>query len=228
MKVFLMTLCASSAFAQIEQPKLGTMLTHSGEARVVSGIAGSVTIGDAVAAGVVSMGCSRAVCLFLTEPALISFDESGALVYFLETRMLARWQGGVYTPVEFAVTGEIIAIRSGLFAVRRQGGVWIVRNGDQIVQALPRSTRAVILLADGVLFTTANETILRRADGSELRFAIEPVRSFSWISDHYVQAIGRNASYAIRIDAGRERAFELPEVLANALPDGRLSGDREP
>lgn len=212
MKVFLIVVCVASAFAQVEQPRLGTMLTRQGDARVVSGVAGSVTVGDAVASGIVAMGCSQTGCLSLTEPALISFDESGALVYFIETRLLARWQSVVYTPVAFDVTGEILAIRSGLFAVRRRGGVWVVRDGDQIVQALPRSTRAVILLANGVLFATAGEVILRRADGTEQRFPIEQVRSLSWLNDNYVQARARDASYAIRIDLGHERAFQLPEI----------------
>ena len=55
------------------------------------------------------------------------------------------------------------------------------------------------------------ETLVRQ-DGTEQRFAIEQVRSLSWLSDNYVQARARDASYAIRIDAGHERAFELPEI----------------
>jgi hypothetical protein len=78
---------AQDSSNQIGQPQLGAMLTAAGAPRVVFGVTGSVTIGDAPAEGVLSsnnvpsildMGCSRGMCLMKTDSALVSFAASTA------------------------------------------------------------------------------------------------------------------------------------------------------
>ena len=113
MKTILALLAATCAFApvtwaQIEQPRLGTMLSRDGSPWAVFGVAGSVTIGAIPAATgpasspasgatsgppsgnvpatgavvlalpVVSMGCSRTMCLMKMESALVSLASSVA------------------------------------------------------------------------------------------------------------------------------------------------------
>jgi hypothetical protein len=235
MRIAVSILMAGCVWAQIEQPRLGAMLTRDGAARQVFGVAGNATLGDPMTSGVLSMGCSRSTCLLKTGsaiisstgsvnappgPAIFSFDGAAALVYFSETRQLMRWHDNQLDPVEFDVSGQVIAIANGLFAVQRASGVWIVRNGDKVVQSLPRGTRAVLLFTGGVVFATRQAVVLRRTDASEQIFPIDPiglinavdaVESFSWLGENYVQVRTRSANYALRIDVGHERMFQLPE-----------------
>lgn len=210
-------LFACAGTAQIAQPKLGAMLARDGSARPVSGVAGSVTLGDSVASGVVSMGCARAGCLFFQEPALIWFDsanqQGSALIYFISTKQLVRWHNDSVSPIPFDVSGEIIAIGDGLFAVRRRSGIWIVRDGDKIVLALPHDTRAVLLIGGEAVYATRHEVVL-----GDTRFAIENVESLTWLGENYVQARTRDSSYAIRIDPGHEQFFLLPELAPEPQP----------
>jgi hypothetical protein len=226
MRILLSLLSVGCAWAQISQPKLGAMLSRDGSARDVLGVTGSVTLGDPVTTGVLSMGCSRTTCLLKTDstivsatgsvdappgPAIFSFDAGGALAFFPETRQLARWQNDSLTPVDFDVSGEIIAIGDGLFAVRRATGVWIVRDGDRAVQSLSHETRAALLFDGGILFATSRALILRRPNASEQSFAVEGVESLSWLGESYVQVRTHRLSYALRIDAGHERMSLLPD-----------------
>jgi hypothetical protein len=229
MKFTVSILMASCAWAQIEQPQLGAILTRDGAARQLFGVAGNATLGDPMTTGVLSMGCSRSACLLKTDtailsssgsvdappgPAIFSFDSAGPLVYFSETRQLMRWHDNQLNAVEFDVSGQVIAIANGLFAVRRASGVWIVRNSDKLVQSLPRGTRAVLLFTGGVVFATRHAVVLRRTDASQQIFPIDAthaVESLSWLGENYVQVRTRNANYALRIDPGHERIFLLPE-----------------
>jgi hypothetical protein len=148
MKTILTLLVVGCASAQIQQPQLGAMLTGDGRARAVFGVTGSVIIGDAPTEGVLSqgsapsiltMGCSRRMCLMKTDSELVSFSLSTAasptgsmqvnapagpasfwfesstagqpaLVYFPGSRQFMRWQNGQLSPVDFDVTGEILSI----------------------------------------------------------------------------------------------------------------------
>lgn len=98
MKTILILLVAGCAWAQIQQPRLGVMLTGAGAPRAVFGVAGSVTLGEPLSAAdstssptsgatssnsppsgvVVSMGCARRLCLMKTDAALNSFAGSAA------------------------------------------------------------------------------------------------------------------------------------------------------
>jgi hypothetical protein len=274
----ILLLFLSCSWAQIQQAQLGAMLGSDGVRRAVFGVAGSVTLGlplgggGPVLSGVLSMGCSRRMCLMKSESTLASSVDSAlvivdappgpamfwfegvnggngdsrgagdsAVVYFPRSRQLARWQNGQLSPLDFDVTGEILSIGEAsdgtlLFAIRNLAGTWIVRNGGAIVQSLhvagasPRSSGSVLLLPNGVLFTTTEGLILRRPDASEMVFAlarVEPESSeaghseaesvtLSWLGENYVQVrvhgpLGNDLNYALRIDPGHERIFLLPE-----------------
>ncbi len=231
MKFAIAVLLSSYAVGQIEQPRIGVMLNRDGSARPVLGMAGSTTLGDAAANGVISSSCA-AICLFKTDsaivsatgsvgappgPALFSFTSDSVLVYFPRARKLARWHSDQLDPVSLTIPGDILAMGNNSFVVRRPGGVWIVNSADQPVGSLPFETTAALLLDSGgsldsgVLYATPSELIIRRPDQSLQIFSISGVTSLSYLGQNYVQVHTRDANYALRIDPGHERAFLLPE-----------------
>jgi hypothetical protein len=228
--LFFLSVCA---WAQIEQPQLGTMLDRAGDARPVLGVSASVTLGTPVATEVVSMACSRRWCIASTAAGLLSwgsgrqwssgtpagpavFAFSGDSVYVYSSGQLAKWREGTPESVDVDVSGEILSMRvvDGTleFAVRRDDGTWIVRDGNTIVAALPEATGPVMLLDRAVLFATDDAVVLRGTDASEIRFAAAGVDSFVVMGDGYVQIRARDSNHALRIEAGREKLFLLPEI----------------
>lgn len=211
------------------------MLAPDRSARPVYGVTGSVTLGAPAATGILSLGCSKLLCLMKTDssilspsgiaaapkgPAWFSFNGDSALVYIPQVRQLARWHDNQLDPVDFDVPGEILAVRGApdqiTFAIRNDAGVWIVGPGNTVLQSLPGATGPVLLLDNGgVLFASSDALILRRPNTSDLRFETGPVASLAWLGEHYVQvgvqARTRESNYALRIDAGHERLFLLPE-----------------
>jgi len=63
MRILTFFFTLASALAQIEQPGLGLMPDQNGAARPVLGLAGAVTLGDAIVNGVQALGCSKQWCL---------------------------------------------------------------------------------------------------------------------------------------------------------------------
>ena len=233
MRIACVLLFSVVALAQsgLNAPRLGMMLDTAGNARPVFGISGSATLGDPEKSGILSLACSHHFCLFKTEaaivtteyaveappgPALFAFAGDSALICFPLTRACARWTDGALEPVAIDVPGEILSLRVRAngniqFAVRRTTGTWIVDTRDQAIDSLPTVTGPVILLEDAMIYTSSKEVILRRDNGSEIRFPLHAVESFSAMGEGIVQARTRRATYAIRITRGRERIFQLPE-----------------
>jgi hypothetical protein len=229
--LFLLSL---NLWAQLEPPSLGTMLDSAGAARHVTGVAFAATLGDPLAANVTSLACTAAVCAAQTDASLIFWNantrkeipDSGGpaqfafdadSVYILQSGMLTVLQGAGFARAKIhsrkqQITGDILAMRitSGIpeFAVRRADGVWIVCDGDIAVTALP-ADGPVLLLPDAILYASGDETVLRRADATEIRF---PVRADAFIamSDRTVQIRSGPSSFALRLDS--EKLFQLPEA----------------
>ncbi len=221
--IFFFAVCAS---AQMEQPRIGTMLDSSSLARPVFGVAASATAGGALGR-FLSIACSSGACAAKTAheivswsaagrqsipapkgPAIFAFDRDSILVY--SNHKLIRWRGGAVEPVPLNITGEVLSMRGPDFAVRRDDGTWIVQDGDIAVAAIPEATGPVMLLDGAVLFAANDETVLRRADG-DVRF---PVRANAFIamSDAYVEIRSGSLNYALRIEPRREKLFVLPEA----------------
>jgi hypothetical protein len=233
MRIRIWLAMGTCAWAQsgLDHPRLGMMLDSAGAARPVFGLAGSISLGDPAASGVVSLGCS-AVCLIKTSasiaggdqsvsapsgPALFAFDAGGAFVYFVESKQLTRWQGGQLNPVAYEVDGEILSIRSvngaPQFAVRRASGISIVESGNAVVDVLPRDARGVMLLDNGALYSTKEAVVLRRPDGSELRFSLTGAKSFTAMAPDYVEIRAAESTFALRVTSEREQLFLLPESV---------------
>ncbi len=191
------------------------MLDANGAVRPVYGVAGSVTVGEPIATGILSIACSRKICLKTDIAALLALDEEAAFVYFQESKQLARWHAGQLDSIDFVPGGDVLSLRvsSGVleFAVRRDGGVWIMR-GQDVIDSLPDDAGPVMLLTNGVLFANAEALVLRRPDGTEVRFDIKGVEALFFIGEGYVQARVGLSTYALRIEPGREQIFLLPEA----------------
>lgn len=219
-----------SAQSGLDRPTLGTMLDANGTTRMVYGIAGSVTLGDAGMPGVLSMACSRTLCLIKTDasiiaagqavdappgPALFALDVDAALVYFPQSKQLARWHDNQLDPVDFAIDGEILSIRvtAGTleYAVRVGERRWIVDSGNRIVNSIPGANGPVMLLKSAVVFATADRVAIRRPDGVEMQFDVAGASAFLALGEGYAQVRAAGANYLLRVEAGREQIFLLPE-----------------
>jgi hypothetical protein len=227
-----MLLTCGVAWAQgtIDQPRMGVMVDGFARARPVFGVSASVTLGDPAASGVVAVACSDSWCILKTRdaivaggvsakaapgPGLLAIDAATALVYFPRFHMLARWHDGILEPVAMNVTGTIVGLRSiagvAQFAVRRNGVTWIVDADNQAIDSIPSASGPLILLPGATIYTDGDDVVLRRADRSEVRFPVPGAQSFAAMAASYVQIRAGQASYALRIDPGHERIFELPE-----------------
>jgi hypothetical protein len=190
-----------------------------------------------VGTGVVASACSDSMCVLKTfdsivangvqtpsppGTALVAIDGQTALLFFPRLQTLVQWQAGQIQPLALNVTGNIVALRStagvAQFAVQRDGATWIVDAAGQAIDSLPSASGPVLLPATRAIYTDGDDVVLRRSDGSELRFPVPGVESFSAMSfsatsANYVQIRAGRSSYALRIDWARERIFQLPEPL---------------
>jgi len=226
---------AASAFAQsgLDTPRLGMMLDRGGALRPVRGVAASVTLGQAVIRDAVSFACGRERCLVKTANSVVDGDRSAeappgnavfgdSLVYFAETKQLARWREGKLEPVEVTIEGDVLSLRAANdgaidFAVRRDAGVAIlrVRIGDgqtELLDVFPEASGPVMLLRDGVMLATREELILRRGDGTEQQFQVAGAERMFALGENLVQIVTSEGGFAVRVERGRELLFQMPEM----------------
>ncbi len=155
--------------------------------------------------------------------AVIGLDGGSAWVYFSDTGAFAHWQDGVLMPLDWRVDGEVLSIApDARIAVRRDGGVWIVRPEGGVLDALPEAAGAVLLLDDATVFAAGGEIVIQRADRSQRRFALGGIERITPMSDGWVQVTAGGSVYALRIVAGREALYVIPAGgPPPALPQGR-------
>lgn len=218
----------------LNRPFAGQMIDLQGFLRPVYGLSGNFNVEGPVAERVLASACSLTLCLAKTESALVSagdvtpappgdariaLDSTGATVYFAQTRQFERWQNGSLTMLNLSVEGSVLSLAStasGLaIAVERSGIVWIVSPDGSILDTLPPGAGAVLVLPTVIVYTETGSLVLRKSDHSELRFAapgIDPnTSSLTALGDGYVEAGSASLLYALRIVAGRERLFQLPQ-----------------
>jgi hypothetical protein len=222
-------LCASAQPA-LDRPVLGHMLDREGALRPVTGIGGNFQLDPANAQHVFATACSRDLCVAKTSSAilsgatvtpaplggaLIALDGSAAVLYFPLVNQFVRWQDGALTPLDITVDGEMLALRSTNstieLAVRRNSGVWLVSSDGTILDSLPSETSAVLLLPDSVVYSTANELVVR-----ELHFTVAGITKLVALGDGYVEAMASSDLFALRTNAGREQLFVLPQAPGRA------------
>ena len=231
MRRLLPTFCAICAWAQsgIEIPTIGMFVDPSGALRPVQGVAGNFWLGPSTVSGVLSAACSERMCLAKTDSKIVSamgetdapsgraifaFDAGEAIAYFPDSRTFARWHDNVIEPLDWAVDGEVLAIRirdgAPEIAVRRDGRVWIVRPDGAVVDWIADTTGPVLLLADSVLFVTGEAIFLRGQDASEVRLVLAGAQSITAMGPHYATIRAGDATYALRTEPGQEQLFMLP------------------
>ena len=137
-------------------------------------------------------------------------DGDDAIVFFPEPRTFARWHSNTLEALDWKVDGEVLSIRGSEIAIRRDGSVWMVRTDGGVIDRIADTTGPVLLLAEGVLFATPEELVLRHRDASELRFALTGAESITAMGPHYAAIHTRDAIYALRTEPGRESLFLLP------------------
>ena len=223
MKLFLLVLISTSAWAQIERPSIGTMLDENGRARPVTGAAAAAALGDPLFGGaVISLACSETKCLAKTETAVVSstgesadappgaalmvFSGDVAYVYFVETRQFAIWFAGQLYPFDFAAGGDVLSMRAnGIdFAIARVDGIWV---GERNLGA----ANAIFLLdGGGALLAVDGQVKLLRSDGTEVDFAVSGAGGFVRMSGRYIEVITDGGMWALDTEPGREQIFLLP------------------
>ena len=211
------------------RPQIGTMIDPAGRARPLSGTAASLTLGNPVAAGVISSACSSEFCIFKTRtaivsagrqvnapkgPALFALDGQRAFVYFPESHQLALWHDSQLDFQKSPDLGDIVSLRVGAngleFAIHDDRGLSIVNGEGAILDSIPGASGPAMLLASGILYATPEELVLRRPDASEIRWPVAGAKNFSAMGDGCVQFSTGHSIYAIRVEPGHERVFQLP------------------
>ena len=229
----LLSICVvpqSRAQSGLDRPRLGEMIDRKGLLRSVSGVGGSFLVESPKAKSSLATACAQTLCVAkLTDSilaggetvpapsgrAVIAVDAAGAVIYFVETKQFARLQAGALTSIDQNIDGEILSLRStpaGIdLAVRREDAVWIVSAKGGILDSLPTTTTAALLLADAVVYATSDALVLRRADGTEQRFAARDIRDLFAMGEGWVEARAGADIFALRTDAGHECLYLLPQ-----------------
>jgi hypothetical protein len=235
MKLAIFLAGAASLWAQgLGRPWVGQMIDQQRLLLPVYGVSGNFIVdGPTVSEPVFASACSLNLCLAKIDSALIALsaqtsaptpappggavialDASGATVYFPFIRQFALWHNGTLTKLNLSVDGTVLSMASspgGLsIAVERSGVIWVVTANGAILDSLPTDATAVLLLPALTVYQEAGAIVLRKSNGSELRFPAPGVISFTALGDGYVEAVADGVLYALRTVTGREHLFQLP------------------
>jgi hypothetical protein len=160
-----------------------------------------------------------------------SSDGTPALAYFPSVNLLLLWNGGSFQLVLYDwgafPANAVRAIASpdpehAAILVQRDDGLWDLRillaTGDMDSQAaLPGVNAPALMLPDGdIVYSDAKGIVVRRPDASEAHLGarLPAVYSLQQMGDGWVQLrdLGGCAQFAVRVKAGREAFYALPEV----------------
>jgi hypothetical protein len=165
-------------------------------------------------------------------PALFAFSPDGltALAYVPSSNTLVQWKGGqlVTLPLHPGL-GTVLAIAltnplEASLIVQREGGIWETRFS--FTQASPASQKALVgvtapvlaLASGGLVFSDTNGFVLRNPNGAEVHIAAQVPAQFSMqqMAGNWLQVndLDNGRRFAIRIAAGREGFYRLPQPLA--------------
>ena len=165
-------------------------------------------------------------------PALFAFSSNGApaFVYLSESGTLLQWRNGAFARVfldSAALAGPVAAIAApdldhAEFFVQRESDLWDVRisldNGQVDSQSVLAGITAPLLALPSrdFVYSDSSGLILRRADASEIHIAAHLPERFSlqqmgeeWLQ---IRDLDDGHSLAVRIAAGKESSYQLPDV----------------
>ncbi len=157
-------------------------------------------------------------------PALVFLPEGVSLLRVAEDRLDA-------IPVDMErLAGKVTAIAapdrsSALLAVARGEEIWLitvsVESGELTDERLLAGVTGPVHLAGdgGVLYRSEGDLVWRSGSGDEKRFTLSAeVRSYAPLRAGWVAVVAqhegaeRPTRYALRLEAGREGFYQLPEV----------------
>jgi hypothetical protein len=233
MRVFLLFVLGASAFAQIQQPRIGMMLDGNGDVRPVWGVAAAATLGSPILSGVISLACSDGKCEAKTVAGLaFSNGERGEIrdapagpavfggsyVYFSQTQQLVRWHDGQLEAIDFTRDGQILGLRptrDGFDSiVNHDGATWLehwsrIDSSLRVVNAYAPAA-AAMFMDDGILLA-ANDTVHRiRDDGTDTIINVAGVQALIAMGDGYVELVTSQGLWAL--DLAHMTPFLLPGV----------------
>ncbi len=244
-RALVISFVALLAWAQsaTEAPRIGFMQDAGGSVRPVLGVTANFVLGDSIAEGVISAAFSGMFGMVKTDstllvmdrqgvvlsvmdappgPALFAFSQEGkpALVYFLGTSSLMRWQDGTSLNVDGVLSIAALDSSGAAMIVQRDGGLWHVRisldTGAVESQTLiPDATAPVLLLANGdLLFADATGIVIRKPDGTakHIDARLPAVFSFQQLGAGWVQLLDSSGQrqLAVRTVENLEQVYQLP------------------
>ncbi|MCL5742451.1 MAG: hypothetical protein M1541_00790 [Acidobacteria bacterium] len=159
-----------------------------------------------------------------STPALVFFPEGSSLARVMEDRLEV-------VPVDTGrLGGTIVSVaapdhENAYLAVQRSEGTWLLKistgNGDVLDERLLAGVAGrVHLLGDGGVLRGENgDLVWRAADGVERRFPLAAeVVSYAPLGTAWIAIAARHEGaggltrYGLRLEAGREGLYQLPEV----------------
>jgi hypothetical protein len=156
-------------------------------------------------------------------PALFAFSPDGltGLAYVPGSNKLVEWKAGQLVTMPFhSELGTVLAVAlSNAFEpsliVQRNDGIWEVTSASQ--KALVGATAPVLALASGdLVYSDATGIVVRKPDASEVHVAAQLPAKFSLqqMNSDWVQLsdLATARRFAIRVLAGREGFYQLPEA----------------
>jgi hypothetical protein len=248
-----MLLGCATAWGQpgLAPPRMGYALQADGSVRPVVGTSANFLLGDALVKEAISAASSGKQTLVKKAEELWLLDAEGqriqswpaphgkihmaftrqgeaAAVYFVETRELARVEGGELTPVPFEA--EVVSMA----APRRGAVTLLVRRGEELWQTsvqtasgeireehlLPGVGGPALLRSDGTLiYMAAGELVVRQKDATEKHVEVDATvlgieeLGGSWVALHVKRegATGERRM-ALHVKPNEEQLYELPEV----------------
>jgi hypothetical protein len=240
MKTLILLLSAAAAWAGVDVPRTGLVISADTSAREVSGVVGSFVLGSPLASAVRSVMYSGGFGVMKLENTVRlangaefdapvgdavlgpAADGKSAYIYFAADGSFARVTPDGLEPFfvnASLLVGEVIAIADTTIFVRRPDGLYAVRvrtrDGAVISDtALGFDAVAVIASGDGTLvYATADSLVVRASDATERRIPMQGVQRLILMGDGWVQVITDGSSRTVvRIRPDALSAFELPEA----------------
>jgi hypothetical protein len=115
--------------------------------------------------------------------------------------------GCVFAQVEVPSIGVMLDASGALRTVYGVAGNFTLGPPlEAVLDSLPGTASAVS--------ANEGEIVVRRKDGSEVRYPLPGVTVLRAMSSEWVQAITPAGSYALRVEPGREALFALPAARA--------------
>ena len=153
--------------------------------------------------------------------AVADGTTDGAWIYFDGTKQYAHWQAGTWSGIDYSPGGAVLSLRATAdgfdYAVVRDpsgGKAWIehfsMADGSVTVLDSVDTTGSVLLLDSGVLYAADGQLILRRADGTQLSFAIADVAALYAAGKGYVEIEAAGGLWILTTVPGFEQLAMLP------------------